>query len=377
MKENAGRRLLAALLAVVCLSGCGVSAVSEAKTAAEYIAQGGRQVEDKDFSGAEKSYRQALVQEPGSEEAARGLISALSGDGQDKAALAQAYEALYDIGTFTNADYETLAGLYGELGETVKQRSTLEKRYRLAPDEVSLALLEAVVADPAQDDGAVQQEFSSVERALTDGDDAAVISLLTSSEWASALAPQANMGYRRWRSEAGNKTPLRIEVGLDGAGSAYTRLWFGETGVVRCYAVAASQALAAQLVRANGTYTGAFTCVSCDASSGTVYQDAGTLTNGLLTGSYTSAVGVGQATSLSELFSAADSMEKIHYSGTFSNEGISAEKQQTAVTGENGAVYAYNADNTKFLYLTFADGTTADTAIFDSSKLGIPAFPEW
>ena len=57
--------------------------------------------------------------------------------------------------------------------------------------------------------------------------------------------------------------------------------------------------------------------------------------------------------------------------------GITQEAQQTAVTGAAGVVYAYNADKTKFLYLTFAEGTDAETAVFDSTLFGIAAFPEW
>lgn len=363
--------LLAALL--LCLAACGTV---QAPTAEQYLAQGKQCLAASEWPQAEENYRAALAQQPASEDAARGLIAALAGDGQKDEALAQAYEDLYATGAFTDADFAALAAVYARLGETVKQRDMLEKRYRLTPDEAALAQLEAVVADAAQETDAVRAQVEALGASLAAGDDAAVVRLLADAAWTDALAPRPQMGRRRYRA-AVNDTPLRIETGRDAQGLPYTRLWYGEDGSVRYYSVEAAQAAAAQLARTGGAYTGAFRCISCDLAAKAVYQDSGTLAGGVLTGAYASEVGTAQGESVPELFAAAAAAAKTAYAGTFSDAGITQEAQQTAVTGAAGVVYAYNADKTKFLYLTFAEGTDAETAVFDSTLFGIAAFPEW
>lgn len=372
--------ILAGLLLALTACGGGPAAAAQpaAETsAAEACARGGAALSGGDWAGAAEAYRQALEREPGAEDAERGLIAALTGAG-DTAGLVSAYEELYATGRFTLEDFAALAAAYGDRGETVRQRDMLEKRYRLSPDAAALEKLNAVVADTAQETEEVRQLMDGLETSLAAGDDGAAAETLLSDAWAVALLPPVRTECRRYLSGGQTAVPLRVETGFGADGAAYTRLWYGAEGAVRFLAVSGSGLTAASLTRTDGAYTGAFACTGCETASGKTYTDQGTLTNGLLTGSYTSAVGTGEAgTPAAELFAQASAQEKTTYTGTFSGDGRTQEEQQTAVTGSAGVVYAYNAERTAFLYMTFSADATPDTAVFDCSMFGVPAYPAW
>lgn len=334
------------------------------------------------YAAAAKEYA-AAAQAGAGEEALRG--SARCADALDDGSSASlagriaAYEALYSFGAFGPEDYGALAALYAASGNYVGERDMLEKQYRLAPADDVLAQLSALAVDPAQDLAETAKLVETLRAALAAGDADAAAAAITGDMAFDLLFPKLDRGHRRYIvSSADPAAVLRVQAGYDDAGARCLDCWYTDgAGKARFLGYRGGAILTYAEAAASGTaYDGAFSLWCCDAADGTVTQESGTFAAGICTGALAARRGSGGAGTAAELWAARESTAAAEFAGTFGADGLTQEKQQTAVTGADGVVYAYDAAQKEFLYLT-STGADAGSFVFTSDALGVPALPSW
>lgn len=274
----------------------------------------------------------------------------------------------------------TLAVLYQDAGYIRKQRDTLEACYLLHQNKDALEALESVVVNIEEESDAVKGKALSLLNKLTDEEtqNEAVTELLNGN-WQKTMMPKLIQGQRNYYFEdAENEQILFVKTGYNAANSNtfYSKIWYkDEAGDKLTYLTHEGDALQLLNTTTNGgEYNGAFTSWLCLGDSGTVYLDEGELSDGLLSGEFTSSVHAGaEPIDLVELFASRDTFERIAYTGSFDG-GIPAVEQ--ADEGEF-TIYAYNEDKTDYLYYFPTDEAENNNPAFNHTFLGLEPVPEF
>lgn len=120
-------------------------------------------------------------------------------------------------------------------------------------------------------------------------------------------------------------------------------------------------------------YNGAFTAWILNPQTGDIFHEAGTFTEGVLTGEYT--VNVSRGTESSELFSLWNNRETMEYTTYYGNFDVQGRTTVKQLKDTEKIVYAYNETGEKYLYAESSD-KTAETAVFTVKTIGLDEMPE-
>lgn len=361
---------------VVCLAVLGYFSFRTPQSAEARLANAAQRIEAQDYTAAEKQLQGVTGH---LEERAAQYRSILEGyrtkGAQD--GLLRVYEQLYPLGLCTATELRELGTLALSAERPALARDALEQAYRLAPDEETLTQLDGLVVDAQADTQDVSQRIDALYRLLQDHDADGVVAAVLEDGWFDALKPRSSAGTRKYRYALQGAAPqLKLEVGYSANGSATTRLWFTEEdGAVTFVRRDANLLTVAQLHAANGGYTGAFEVQTCQASTGQVYVDSGTLSNGVLTGAYTAQVSASEApATLSALWAGRNERAKTAFTGAFDDTGHATAAQQTAGAGQGAVVYAYDEATQNYLYVP---GQAAQDHVFTPQLFLVDDIPAW
>lgn len=296
------------------------------------------------------------------------------------------YEAKYAAGDFTAEDFKALASLYEQKGYIKKQRDLLEQCWRLYNDKEAFTALQNITVNIAEENTQIQEMVSRLQQNL-DFEEYLneAVGLLMNPDWISVMMPKLQQGHRNYYLTAENGNTLVVEAGYDTAGQATSQVWYlTSQDQVRWIGQTSDSLQMMTTTQTNGKYHGAFDSWLVMASSGDVYHETGTFTQGVLTGDYTAQVKFG-SNSL-DLFSAwgtkAD-MEFTDYTGNFGEDGITTVEQPKSTSkvtnGGNGEdsyiVYAYNKAKSKFLFLNTKEEPSA--FVFQAEAMGLQSCPSY
>lgn len=378
-KVNGGTRkvkkMILALVLLLAVCGCTAQTTNLQQAEQAYTGQ--------DYQKASQFYQQAALAGQGVS-AWRGLVNSLtkladqSEQGLDD--MIVAYEGLYRADGFETADFALLAGLYARAGRYADQRDMLEKEYRLQPAAETMNTLNHLTVTATADSQPISDAIAALAAQLAGSDiDSAAVTCCDSSLF-ELLFPKLSSGHRRYiYTDQNTKGILRIEAGYNSQQTRYVYCWYdcGDGTAVYIGCLGGSILTVAEGRLTAGSYDGPLSVWCCNAIDGSIINDKITISAGCCQGSIASYVSSGNSQkTAAELWAARTGAAAVEYNGTFNTSGTTAEKQQTAVTGASGIVYAYNKEATKFIYLT-AIGSTAADYIFRPAALGVADFPVW
>jgi len=210
---------------------------------------------------------------------------------------------------------------------------------------------------------------------------------LYADDWMQIMMPRLQTGSRSYYLvKEGSNEILYIQSGYDENGVSYSNAWLTDTEGNVIYIMQSGnmvQLLSTSLQ--NGQYQGDFDYWLVTADNGDVYHDSGSFDNGIIIGEYTSRVRFGtEKADLFSLWSTRRDLETIEYKGDFGLDGITILEQPESgegniTNGGNGSsdylVYAYNEDNSKYLFFNLAEGETAENFVFSGNTLGLMSYP--
>ena len=293
----------------------------------------------------------AQPREPFTEEELRQAISELK---EDEASLAQKqeyYERLLAMDVFAEKDYEELARIYGSRGDWKEQRRILFKLLRLYPSEEYAEQLSAVTVhrDGTEEDMVVLA--GQIKGALESQDAVALRNLTLSEEWQRLLQENMDAIETRTRYQAGEDI---LQVSTGGLDVEIT--WHDGQGRFLFYQGDETGAVLGSATLADGAYTGDVKVTYSDGEGNVTKFLRGTLENGVC---------VGQLTVV---------YQGVEYSGTFREDGTTAEEQVKEVTDQGGVLYAYGPGGRTYLYQENVE--IADFRI-GPAFFGLPEYEEW
>ena len=299
----------------------------------------------------EGSVATAQPREPFTEEELRQAISELN---EDEASLAQKqeyYERLLAMDVFLEEDYEELARIYGSRGDWKGQRRILFKLLRLYPSEEYAEQLSAVTVyrDDTEEDMAVLA--GQIKEALESQDAVALRNLALSEEWRSLLQEGMDAIETRTHYQSGEEI-LQVAAG----GEVVKITWHDGLGRFLFYQGDETGAAVGSATLADGVYTGDVKVIYSDGEGNVTKTLKGTLENGVCVGELTIVY------------------QGVEYSGTFREDGTTAEEQVKEVTDQGGVLYAYGPDGRSYLYQENME--VADFRI-GPAFLGLPEYAEW
>ena len=300
---------------------------------------------------AEEPAATAQPREPYTEEELRQAISELK---EDEASLAQKqeyYERLLAMDVFAEEDYEELARIYGSRGEWKEQRRLLLKLLRLYPSVEYAELLSAVTVyrDDTEEDMVVLA--GQIKEALESQDAVALRNLTLSEEWRRLLQENMEAIETRTRYQTGEEI-LQIAAG----GLAVEITWHDGQGHFLFYQGDETGAVLGSATLADGAYTGDVKVAYSDGEGNVTKSLQGTLENGVCVGLLTVIY------------------QGVEYSGTFQEDGTTAEEQVKEVTDQGGVLYAYGPGGRTYLYQENVE--IADFRI-GPAFFGLPKYVEW
>ena len=298
------------------------------------------------------------------------------------------YEEKYSSGEFTQEDYKALADLYFQKGLIRKQRDMLELGYRLYGDMDLLAAANAITVNVEEESSQIRDNAERLYQALSIEEyQNEAVAALYADDWMQIMMPRLQTGSRSYYMvKEGSNEILYIQSGYDENGTSYSNAWLTDTEGNVIYIMQSGnmvQLLSTSLQ--NGQYQGDFDYWLVTADNGDVYHDRGSFDNGIIIGEYTSQVRFGtEKADLFSLWSTRRDLETIEYKGDFGVDGITILEQPESgegniTNGGNGSsdylVYAYNEDNSKYLFFNLAEGETAENFVFSGNTLGLMSYP--
>lgn len=289
--------------------------------------------------------------EPFTEEELRKAISELK---EDETALAQKqeyYERLLAMDVFGEEDYEELARIYGGRGDWQGQRRMLFKLLRLYPSVEYAEQLSAVTVRRDDTEEDMVSLAGQIRAALEQQDAAAIRNLALSGEWRRLLQEDMDVIETRTRYQAGEDV-LQIAAG----GPAVELTWRDGQGRFWFYQGDETGAMMGSAALADGAYTGDVQVTYSDGEGNVTRLLQGTLENGVC---------VGQLTVV---------YQGVEYTGTFLEDGTTAEEQLKEVADLGGVLYAYGPGRRTYLYQENA--ALADFRV-GPAFFGLPEYEEW
>lgn len=360
----------------VCLAVLGYFSFRAPEPAESRLANAARRIEAQDYAGAEQQLQGVTGHLEERAGQYRLILEGYRASGTQEGLL-RVYEQFYPLGQCTADEWRELGGLALAADRPVLARDALEQAYRLAPEDQALAELNGIVVDAQADTQAVSQRVEGLFRLLQQQDTDGAVAAVLEDGWFDVLKPRASAGTRKYRYASQGAAPqMKLEVGYSADGSATTRLWFmQENGAVTFIKRDANLLTVAQLQADNGGYTGAFEVQTCQASTGQVYVDSGTVSNGVLTGAYTAQVATGEGPAeLTALWYGRGERGKTAFTGAFDDAGHTTVAQQTGGVGQGAAVYAYDQSAQTYLYIP---GQTAQDYVFTPQLFLVDDMPAW
>lgn len=322
--------------------------------------------------------------QPSSEEALRALAAAYAAQPQDAEALAgeiSSYEALYNMGVYTQEDFLTAAALYEQANEPKLRRNVLEIHQKLYYTAEVQALLDTITLDAADENEEIRAQLANMAQLLQNEDADGAVTLATDTAFLKTILPRLTYGARRYRftTEAGDTLLAKISVSN---GQYAAQLWLQKAGGALVQLEASSARILFYKV-ADGTngFSGAYTMQLLQASTGDVIMENGTLAAGICTGDITSSVywGDSAVTDMAGAWQACSSREFIEYTGSFDAAGHTTVTQQKDAESANGIVYAsVKSGNTLYyLYHSQSEAVSAADYVFTAEGMGLVAVPVW
>lgn len=341
--------------------------------------QASSRLANSDIDGAIAAYQEALALVPDAQDAVRGLLScyqAAANAGTDVQALEiAAYETLFAMDAFTEADYLSLSALYQAAGETVACRDLLERGQCLTPTAEKQTLLDTLVCDATNDTEAVQNTFLALDAALSTGETDQAVQLLLTSDWREAVRPR-NIGMQRRYTHAQNGATLLASVVYTVTGELTTDVWYTDSNG-HCTVLHLGDTIVSAFTAdsVSGGYQGNFRSILCTLQNGTIVVDSGSMTNGICTGSIQTQLYNGTSATLSALYDERESLTPASYTGKLDNAGHTQEMQ---IDGAAGIVYGYQPEQLRnYVYILDPDGIGASSFVFDAAALGVMPYPVW
>lgn len=285
------------------------------------------------------------------EEELRQAISELK---EDEASLAQKqeyYERLLAMDAFSEEDYGELARIYGSRGDWKEQRRMLFKLLRLYPSEEYAEQLSVVTVyrDDTEED--MVAFAGQIKEALESQDAVALRNLTLSEEWHRLLQENMEAIETRTRYQTGEEI-LQVSAGvLD-----VEITWHDGQGRFLFYQGDETGAVLGSATLADGVYTGDVKVAYSDGEGNVTKSLQGTLENGVCVGELTVVY------------------QGVEYSGTFQEDGTTAEEQVKEVTDKGGVLYAYGPGGRTYLY--------QENVVIADFRIGpaffcLPEYVEW
>lgn len=297
------------------------------------------------------------------------------------------YEIKYSSGEFEPADYLTLAELYGSQGRVKEQRDMLEQSWRLYEDEAAFSALAEITVNVEEEDEDIRSQAKLIMQKLElEEYHNEAVNLVNTGEWFSIMMPKLYEGQRNYYLEADStQHKLQIRAGYDEAGIPFSEIWFMDgTGQVLYLKKEGDTVRMLMTGLAEGLYQGAFDSWLCIGTTGDIYHEQGTFSQGVCVGEYTADVYFGKGSiDLYTLWYNREGMEFTTYKGEFDRNGKTLLEQPSPAaletvrgTAEDSSViiYAYDEKEKKFLFIRVPE---AEEAVFDVSALGIRALPSY
>ena len=379
---NMKKTALIAIMLSLLLCGCSLVPLSPEKAAEKAAAQmtaGDLAAAAGDFTAALEKYRAAEALTPADMATLRAQIEVLTQlaaqSEEYESQLITAWESLYAADAFEEADYTSLAELYIAAGSFRQARDIMEISQCLNPTEEKAALLDSITVDTSTDGETVQNTVPPLLDKLRTGDrDGAVDYIL--SDALSQLCSRVPGGSRRYTAADGD-AQLKLLASSVG-GQFRADMWYtAADGSVTVISHSPAALFIGTSSLKDGAYDGAFTAQYYKASNGSIVEDSGSFTNGLATGSISTEVySGGEATTLSELWSARAELERTAYTGELDEGGHATAKAASGL--ESGQIaYAYAEGNTQYVYVIGSEEDTAETFAFTPASFGFEALPQW
>ena len=279
-------------------------------------------------------------------------------------------------------EYISLATLYKEEKLIRKQRDLLEKCVRLTGDAEVFRQLQEIVVNAKEENEAMNHEFSRLSDYMgTEEYRGEAVGILMTNEWEQMTMPKMKQGKRNYYYEDLEKgNSLYIEVGYQNDGSFYSKVWrttnegslsflskFGQE--VKMYMTGYEESM----------LEGAFTQWTCNGDTGNVIKMEGNFQQNVCVGDFITNIYTGKGNvDLFALWNTKDQLAFEEYRGTFDNNGFPAVEQLSNKEYDGSKpllVYAFNADRSKYLYITFEDAEEISNFLFQSSVFGMEFVP--
>ncbi len=227
----------------------------------------------------------------------------------------------------------------------------LFKLLRLYPSEEYAKQLSAVTVyrDDTEEDMAALA--GRIKAALESQDAVALRNLTLSEEWQRLLQENMEAIETRTRYQAGEDI---LQVSTGGLDVEIT--WHDGQGRFLFYQGDETDAVLGSAALAGGAYAGDVKVVYVDGEGNVTKSLQGTLQNGVCVGELTVVY------------------QGVEYSGTFQEDGTTAEEQVREVTDQGGVLYAYGPDGRTYLYQENVE--IADFRI-GPAFFGLPEYAEW
>lgn len=279
-------------------------------------------------------------------------------------------------------EYISLANLYQGENLIQKQRDILEQCVRLTGDTEAFNLLQEIVVNAQEENAVLNQELSRLNNYIgTDEYLGEAVAILMTDEWAKQMMPKMKQGRRNYYYEdieSGNT--LYIEVGYLKDGTFYTKAWRLTTDGKMSYLLKSGPEVRMFICGyQDGKLEGAFTQWICNRETGNIIRMDGNYHENVCVGDFVSKVHAGKGSvDLFALWSSKEQLDYEEYRGSFDDNGFPAVEQPSEKEriGTNPLLaYAFDANRTKYLYVSFDDASELDHFTFQSSAFGMDTIP--
>ncbi|MBQ7920027.1 MAG: hypothetical protein IJ324_08830 [Lachnospiraceae bacterium] len=260
-------------------------------------------------------------------------------------------ELRLEQGLFVEEDYVSLAELYAQVGNEEARRETIYRVLRLYPSEEYIDMLSDMVKTITLPDEQAQGMLTELEGYLASEDLTNAKAVLNGEQWNSLFRGELDVITGKTRL-VGDEVCYQVET--DALETELTVLY--TDGRVKYFKTNAEGSCYFEGTWAENGYVGDFTHIFWDSVDGMQSRYHGTLQDGYC---------VDELTVL---------YDGTTYTGEFTADGTTKEKQIDKVKKKNQVIYAYNSKKTKYLYVEEAD--VADWKL-TMDKFGFPVIEEW
>lgn len=291
------------------------------------------------------------------------------------------YEDKLTAGTITAEECVALGELYGEAGESLKQRDIWEMAQILSYDNTFQEKLADVVTQVQDNPSAIQEMIALAVSDVQNGSADDLLGRIQSDEWKNTLLPNLLIGQRNYEMTSDSGT-CKAMIQTDEYGDLYSAFWFCSPSGLVTYAASTPTSYKYFTAEFNGNvYDGAFQITTMDKVSGSIYEDSGTLHENICTGDLTERVSTSSDSLDNPItcWNNRGNLDYIEYEGNFTEDGHTSIKQESQVTSQSALMYAALEQSGNLLYvsLPLSEGETAATYTFTNETFGITTELLW